>query len=76
MAQVIVRNLDDAVVEALRAKAQLHKRSLEHELRLILTAAARSTPEERIALAEQIRAMTPSAPQSDSTALVREDRDR
>lgn len=30
MAQVIVRNLDDAVVSSLKFKAQLHGYSLEH----------------------------------------------
>ena len=55
MAQVLVRNLDDQVVMALRRKAELHGHSLEQELRLALTAAARMTPEERVALARRIR---------------------
>ena len=41
-----------------------------------LTAAARLTPEERVALARRIRAMTPaSVQQTDSADLIRQDRD-
>ena len=76
MAQVLVRNLDDQVVTALRRKAELHGHSLEQELRLTLTAAARLTPEERVALARRIRGLTPTdVEQSDSTKLIRQDRD-
>jgi antitoxin FitA len=76
MAQVLVRNLDDQVVTALRRKAELHGHSLEQELRLTLTAAARLTPEERVALARRIRSLTPTGvEQSDSAELIRQDRD-
>ena len=76
MAQVIVRNLDDSVVTTLKRKAELHGCSLEQELREILSAAARLSVEERLALARRIRAMTPSGvDQTDSTELIREDRD-
>jgi plasmid stability protein len=76
MAQVIVRNIDDHVVARLKAKAELQGQSLEQQLRDILTDAARLTPEERLAMAERIAAMTPeSVVQTDSTMLIREDRD-
>jgi antitoxin FitA len=76
VAQVLVRNLDEAVVTALRRKAELHGHSLEQELRLTLTAAARLTIGERVALARRIRSLTPAnVRQSDSTHLVRQDRD-
>ncbi len=76
MAQVLVRNLDDRVVTALRRKAELHGHSLEQELRLTLTAAARLTAEERVALARRIRSLTPAdVEQTDSTELVGQDRD-
>lgn len=76
MGQVLVRNLDDHVVAALRRKAELHGHSLEQELRLALTAAARLAPEERVALARRIRDMTPpSVQQTDSADLIRRDRD-
>lgn len=76
MAQVLVRNLDEQVVTALRRKAALHGRSLEQELRLALTAAARLTHEERVALAGRVRGMTPAAvKQTDSAELICQDRD-
>lgn len=77
MAQVIVRNLDEEIVAALKRKAALHGRSLEQELREILSAAARLGREERVAIADRIRAMTPpGVAQTDSTDLIRRDRDR
>ncbi len=76
MAQVLVRNLDEQVVAALRRKAELHGHSLEQELRIALTSAARLSPEERVALTRRIRGMTPAnVRQTDSTELIREDRD-
>ena len=76
MAQVLVRNLDDQVVTALRRKAELHGHSLEQELRMALTAAARLSPEERVALARRIRSLTPSdVSPTYSTELIRQDRD-
>ena len=76
MGQVIVRNLDDRVIAALKTKAEMRGHSLEQELRLILAEAAKPTIKERQTLADHIRAMTPSKPQTDSTILVREDRER
>ncbi|WP_025321630.1 FitA-like ribbon-helix-helix domain-containing protein [Deferrisoma camini] len=74
MAQVIVRNLDDRVVRALKARAALHGRALEQELREILTRASELSPEERLGLVDRIRAMAPR-PSTDSADLIREDRD-
>lgn len=77
MAQVIVRNLDDAVVAALKRNAARRGRSLEQELRVILTHAARPIAEERLAMSRRIRAMTPGRRLlSDSARLIRQDRDR
>ena len=76
MGQVIVRNLDDGIIASLKAKAALQGHSLEQELRRILAEAGKPGPEERLALADRIRAMTPRKARSDSTKLVREDRDR
>jgi plasmid stability protein len=78
MANVTIRNLDDAVVATLKAQAKAHNRSLEAELRELLTRAA--AQRERMAAfraeAKRIRAMTPDVPQTDSAELLREDRDR
>ena len=76
MGQVIVRNLDDETIGALKARAAMHGISLEQELRGILARAAKHAPMERLALADKIRAMTPAKHQSNSTALVRGDRER
>ncbi len=79
MANVTIRNLDDGVVERLKAQAKAHHRSLEAELRHVLTQAA--AQHERMAAfrrdAARIRARTPKDRlQTDSTLLIREDRDR
>jgi antitoxin FitA len=76
MAQVIVRNLPEDVVLRLKARAARQKRSLEQELREILREAAWPSRAEIIADIDRIRAMTPRKLQSDSTDLIREDRDR
>jgi antitoxin FitA len=76
MAQVIVRNIPDDVVVRLKARAARQKRSLEQELREILSEAARPSREEILADIDRIRAMTPKVPQTDSAELIREERDR
>jgi len=56
MAQVIVRNLDPGVVERLKARARRHGRSLEGELREILSGAvAVDTNEAFLAWVDQHR---------------------
>lgn len=77
MATVTIRNLDPTVVEKLKAKAKENNRSLEAELRALLAeAAACPSSKELRNLAERIAAMTPDVPQTDSTEIVREFRDR
>ena len=79
MGQVTVRDLDDEVIARLRRRAERGGRSLDQELRAILTAASRQQPRSRaemIAAIDCIRAMTPrNRPQTDSTLLIREDRE-
>lgn len=77
MANVTIRNLDAAVLERLKARAKANHRSLEAELRWLLTAAV--MPAARQALladAERIAALTPDRPQTDSAKLLRKDRRR
>jgi len=77
MANLSIRNIEDEIVEALRRKAKLRNRSLEAEIRDILARAAmRLEPAEMRKRAEEIAAMTPKGPQTDSTKLIREDRRR
>jgi antitoxin FitA len=75
MAQVLVRNLDERVIDNLKTKAELKGRSLEQELREIITAAAPLTPEEKVALFDKIRARNPALPNFDVRAAVRYGRD-
>ena len=79
MANLTIRNVDDEVVAVLKEKAKEHNRSLEAELRHVLTLTMRQ--HERMSAfrkeAQRIAAMTPKdRPQTDSVELLREDRDR
>ena len=76
MAQVLVRNLDDTVVARLKRKAADNERSLEQELRLILTAAAGPDLGEFRERAAALRASLAERPQTDSVDLIRADRNR
>ena len=75
MAQVIVRNLDAHVVDALKLRAETHGHSLEQELRDLLTGAARPARVDMLRMVDRIRAMTPRKTRSDSTELIRQMRD-
>ena len=72
--QVVVRKLDSEVVAELKLRARRNGHSLEQELRVILTRAARPRRRELIAEADRIRAMT-VGPLEDSVSLVRQARD-
>jgi plasmid stability protein len=74
MGRVLIRNLDDRVIEQLKHKAELKGRSLEQELRDIITAAAPLT-DEKVALARRLRAMSPPLHHVDVRAAIRSSRD-
>ncbi|MPZ71328.1 MAG: hypothetical protein GEU71_17665 [Actinobacteria bacterium] len=76
MAQVIIRNLDESVVAALKTRAAAHGHSLGQELRLVLRQATRPPRKEVARTAAAIRQMTPGPVSVDLEALIREDRDR
>lgn len=77
MSTLTVRNVDDDVVAALKARAKRNKRSLEAEVRMLLRDAVdRGSRTSLRELADRIAALTPKVPQTDSTELVREDRAR
>ncbi|TVR78391.1 MAG: hypothetical protein EA405_14305 [Rhodospirillales bacterium] len=75
MADVVVRDLDDDVVDRLKARAAAERTSLEQKLRDVLTDAAKPTRAEVLAEMQRIRAMTPQRLASESVELIREDRD-
>jgi len=78
--QIIVRNLDDAVIGALKRRAERERKSLEQLLRDTLTEIARGDRTEWLAGLDRIRAMAPTpVPGSrfpSAEDMVREDRDR
>ncbi len=76
MAQVLIRNLPDDVVERLKERAAGKGRSLEQELREIVTAAAPLGVAERLAIVDHFLALPKRRPKRDATDLIREDRDR
>jgi plasmid stability protein len=75
MANILIRDLDDEVLARLKATAKAHGRSLQAEIHSVLQAASiRSLAETRRLSARWIRRLGDSS-RSDSTALIREDRD-
>ena len=78
MGTVTIRNLDDRVIDAWKAQAKANQRSLEAELRYMLT----RTVNRRLRMAEfrertaRIASATADTPQTDSAELIRQDRDR
>ncbi len=77
MGQVLIRELDDAVIERLKSRAQSHHRSLEAELREILENVSRQVDMASAReLADRIRRRLDRRPHSDSADLIREDRDQ
>jgi len=75
VAQVLIRQLDDHVVDALRARARAQGLSLEQSLRDLLRDAVRTDDSLRHELAS-LRATTPAAGRNmDVAALIRDDRD-
>jgi len=80
MAQVLIRDLDPEVIEALKRKARENRRSLQGELKTILEQAVRNSHSRNIddflARVKEIRKQTAGMPQTDAAQLVREDRER
>ena len=78
LGNLTIRNLNDNVIETLRAEAKSNHRSLEAEVRYVLTQRA----DRRVRTADfrertlRIARTTPDVPQTDSVELLREDRDR
>jgi len=77
VAQLLVRDLDPRVLARLKAKARLNHRSLQGEVKAILEQAAeQATPDEAIAVLEKWQQRWGDRVFSDSTELLREERDR
>ena len=79
MGQVVIRNIDDAVLERLKVKAAEQHKSLEQSLREILAEAAKPSRAELLVEVERIRAKTrpppPGGRYPSAEEMIREDRD-
>lgn len=75
MADILVRGLDEDVVERLKARACQAGRSLQSETKLILEHAAGSTLQESLATAARWRKKLGKR-STDSVDMLREDRQR
>lgn len=74
MGQILVRNLEDEVIERLKQRARRENSSLEQVVRRLLTEAAKPSRAESIEAIRRIRKRIGRV-SGDSTALIREDRD-
>lgn len=76
MADLLIRNVPEAVVARLKEQARANSRSLQGELSAVLESAARPTWADWCRRADAVREHSRGrVVASDSTALVREDRD-
>jgi plasmid stability protein len=75
MPNVLIRDLDDEVLEQLKAAAKANRRSLQAEIHDVLRrASARNLAETRRLSAKWFKRLSRPG-HSDSAALIREDRD-
>jgi len=71
-----ISDVDDALVEKIKDLAEAHHRSVETEIRHLLQQAVAQRRRSFVENAEAIAALIPTGvTQTDSTILVREDRD-
>jgi len=70
MGQILVRNLDDAVVAALKQRAKTAGRSLEAEAREILSRSVRESREAFLTFAAEFRRKHPVPPGFDVVATI------
>lgn len=76
MAQLLVRNIPDHLVEALKDRAVKHGRSAEAEHRAILEETLKRSDEDFWEKARRLRELTRGRNLGNSTEIIREWRDR
>ena len=76
MAQIVIRNLDEAVVTALRRAAAANGISMEEQARRALTRAAGLDREEAVRRLTEFRHRIGSVPGPSVVEMLRRDRDR
>ncbi|MFY9640555.1 MAG: hypothetical protein WCD20_04515 [Rhodomicrobium sp.] len=74
MGQILVRNLEDSVIERLKARALKADKSLEQTVRDILIEAAKAPKDELWAEIDRLREKAGRV-SLDATDLIRQDRD-
>jgi plasmid stability protein len=75
MGQIIIDNLDEAVIRRLRERAAMDEVSLEQTVRDILTDAMRPGRKELLAAVDQLRSETTRVSDVNSTDAIRDWRD-
>ena len=76
MAQILVRNLDEKIVNRLKARARRNGRSLQAEVRAILEQTPTLDMQAARRLADTIRKSLGNRRFDDSAKLIRRERDR
>ena len=76
MANVLIRDLDDELLEQLKASAKAHGRSLQAEIHDVLRRAGASNLAATRRLSQRWMKRLRDTSQSDSAVLIRDDRDR
>ena len=76
MATVLIRNLEERIVDRLKRRAARNGRSLQSELRAILESASMVDVVDASALAARIRHKLSDRKHSESAALLAKDRKR
>lgn len=76
MPSLLVRNLDDHIIDRLKANAKHHGRSLQKEVKAILTETVAFLTTEAAAVSAGWRKSLRNRKMGDSVDLVREDRNR
>jgi antitoxin FitA len=76
MGSILVRGLDQKTIERLKERARLNGRSLQQEVKALLSRAAETlTMREAGRVSDQWRRRLGGRPMCDSAQLIREDRD-
>ena len=76
MGDILVRGLEARVVSRLKEMARSHGRSLQGEVKAILSQSVPYSMKEALAVSEKWRKRLAGRQMSDSTDLIREDRER
>lgn len=77
MPDVLVRDVEASVLDKLKVRAKRRNRSLQAEMKIILTAAADiQEPLSSLEVIRRIRASNTKVNRTDSADLLREDRER